>query len=127
MAIEFNGKKNLSEVRIGKEMPNAKDVEKRENVEQQTQADNKFVKEFGEKLLTSAAAYNIPVKKAGAKIDPEFWGDTIKGLNLKDTALTEETTVGVAEIDNAFAIMDMERKMANSPFIQALNREFGIE
>lgn len=127
MAIEFNGKKNLSEVKIGKEMPSAKDVEKKENVEQQPQVDNRFVKELGEELLASAAVYNVPIRKAGTRIDHEFWGDALKGLNLKDTALAEETTVRIAEMDNAFAIMNMEQKMKNSPFMQALNREFGIE
>lgn len=127
MAIEFNGKKNLSEVRIGKELPNAKDVEKKEKVEQQPQVDNKFVKELGEELLASAAMYNVPIRKAGTRIDHEFWGDALKGLNLKDTTLAEETTVKIAQMDNTFAILNMEQKMANSPFIQALNREFGIE
>lgn len=127
MAIEFNGKRNLSEVRIGRELPNAKDVEKKEKVEQQPQVDNKFVKELGEELLASAAVYNVPVKKAGTKIDHEFWGDALKGLNLKDTELAEETTAKVAAMGNTFAILDMEQKMAKSPFMQALNREFGIE
>ena len=127
MAIEFNGKKNLSEVRIGKEMPSAKDVEKKEKVEQQPQVDNRFVKELGEELLASAAMYNVPIRKAGTRIDTEFWGDALKGLNLKDTTLAEETTVKIAEMDNTFAILNMEQKMANSPFMQALNREFGIE
>lgn len=127
MAIEFNGKKNLSEVRIGKELPSAKDVEKKEKVEQQPQVDNKFVKELGEELLASAAMYNVPIRKAGTRIDHEFWGDALKGLNLKDTTLAEETTVKIAQMDNTFAILNMEQKMANSPFIQALNKEFGIE
>lgn len=127
MAIEFNGKKNLSEVRIGKEMSNAKDVEKKEKVEQQPQVDNKFVKELGEELLSSAVMYNVPIRKAGTRIDHEFWGDALKGLNLKDTTLAEETTAKIAQMDNTFAILNMEQKMANSPFIQALNREFGIE
>ena len=127
MAIEFNGKKNLSEVRIGKEMPKAKDVEKQEKVEKEPQVDNRFVKELGEELLASAAMYNVPIRKAGTRIDPEFWGDALKGLNLKDTTLAEETTAKIAEMDNSFAIMNMEQKMANSPFMQALNREFGIE
>lgn len=127
MAIEFNGKKNLSEVRIGKEMSSTKDVEKKEKVEQQPQVDNKFVKELGEELLSSAVMYNVPIRKAGTRIDHEFWGDALKGLNLKDTTLAEETTVKIAQMDNTFAILNMEQKMANSPFIQALNREFGIE
>ena len=127
MAIEFNGKKNLSEVKIGKELPSSKNVEKQEKAEQQPQIDNKFIKEFGEELLASTAAYNVPVKKAGIKIDRDFWGDALDGLNLKDTELTEETSSKIAKMDNTFAIMDMERKMANSPFIQALNKEFGIE
>lgn len=127
MAIEFNGKKNLSEVRIGKEMSSAKDVEKKEKVEQQPQVDNKFVKELGEELLSSAVMYNVPIRKAGTRIDHEFWGDALKGLNLKDTTLAEETTAKIAQMDNTFAILNMEQKMANSPFIQALNREFGIE
>lgn len=128
MAIEFNGKKNLSEVRIGKEMPKAKDVEKQEKAEVQVQNDNKFVKELGEELLASAAMYNVPLKKAsGIKIDREFWGDALKDLNLKDTELTEETSAQIAKMDNTFAILDMEQKMAKSPFMKALNKEFGIE
>lgn len=130
MAIEFNGKGNVNNFRIGKEVPGAKDVQKEEKVEEQKQvADNKFVKDLGEDLLTStaASAYGINfVKPAGVKIDKAFWGDALKGLNLKDTAVSEDTTKGLADIDNTFAILDMERKMASSPFIQALNKEFGI-
>ena len=127
MAIEFNGKKNVGDVRIGKELPKAKDLAREEKVAEQTQLDNKFVKEFGDELLASVAAVNVPVRKSGVGIDNAFWGDALKGLNLKDTTLAEETTVKIAEMDNTFAILNMEQKMANSPFMQALNREFGIE
>jgi len=126
MAIEFNGKRNVGNVRIGNEVPKHKEVAKEEKVVEQ-QVDNKFVKELGEELLASAAVINVPVKKvAGEKIDHEFWGDALKGLNLKDTAISEETTKQIARMDETFAMIDMERKMANSPFMQALNKEFGI-
>ena len=128
MAIEFNGKGKVNNLRIGKEMPNSKDVQKEEKVTGQV-VDNKFVKDLGEDLLTqnAASAYGINfTKPAGTKIDKDFWGDALKGLNLKDTAISAATTDGIAELDNNFAIIDMERKMASSPFIQALNKEFGI-
>ncbi len=129
MAIEFNGKGNVNNFRIGKELPNSKDVQKEEKVLEQKQiADNKFIKDLGEDLLTSAAsAYGINfTKSAGTKIDKNFWGDTLNGLNLKDTAISAATTEGIVGLDNEFAIIDMENKMASSPFIQALNKEFGI-
>ena len=130
MAIEFNGKGNVNNFRIGKELPNTKDVQKEEKVAEQKQInDNKFVKDFGEELLTSttASAYGINfTKSTGTKIDKDFWGDALNVLKLKDTAVSRETTKGIADIDNTFAIMDMERKMASSPFIKALNKEFGI-
>ena len=126
MAIEFNRRKNVGEVRIGNELPKAKDLAK-EEVKEQVQIDNKFVKEFGDELLASVAAVNVPVKKSGVKIDKDFWGDALNGLNLKDTTLAKETTERIERMDNTFAILDMEQKMAKSPFIQALNREFGIE
>ena len=128
MAIEFNGKGKVNNLRIGKELPNSKDVQKEEKVTEQV-VDNKFVKDLGEDLLTqnAASAYGINfTKPAGTKIDKDFWGDALKGLNLKDTAISAATTDGIAELDNNFAIIDMERKMASSPFIQALNKEFGI-
>ncbi len=128
MAIEFNGKGKVNNFRIGKEMP--KDVQKEEKVAEQTQVvDNKFVKDLGEDLLTStaASAYGINfTKTAGTKIDKDFWGDAIKGLNLKDIAVSDNTINDIAELDNAFLMFDMERKMASSPFIKALNEEFGI-
>ena len=130
MAIEFNGKGKLNDIRIGKELANAKDTAKEEKVaEQKPIIDNKFVKEVGEDLLTAnlANAYGVKINKgAGEKIDKDFWGDALKGLNLKDTALSAETTKVIGEIDNTFAMIDMENKMAKSPFIQALNKEFGI-
>ncbi len=128
MAIEFNGKGKVNNLRIGKEMPNSKDVQKEEKVTEQV-VDNKFVKDLGEDLLTqtAASAYGINfAKPAGTKIDKAFWGDALKGLNLKDTAISAATTDGIAELDNNFAMIDMERKMASSPFIQALNKEFEI-
>ena len=128
MAIEFNRKGKVNNLRIGKEMPNSKDVQKEEKVTEQV-VDNKFVKDLGEDLLTqtAASAYGINfAKPAGTKIDKAFWGDALKGLNLKDTAISAATTDGIAELDNNFAMIDMERKMASSPFIQALNKEFEI-
>lgn len=130
MAIEFNGKGKLNDLRIGKELANGKELAKEEKVaEQKPIIDNKFVKDIGEDLLTAnlANAYGVKINKnAGEKIDRNFWGDALKGLKLKDTALSTETTNVINEIDNAFAIIDMENKMANSPFMQALNKEFGI-
>ena len=130
MAIEFNGKRNVNNLRIGKELPNSKEVQKEEKVVEQKQVnDNKFVKDLGEDLLTSttASAYGINfAKPTGTKIDKAFWRDALNGLKLKDTAVSKETTEGIADIDNTFAMMDMERKMASSPFIQALNKEFNI-
>ena len=130
MAIEFNGKGNVNNFRIGKEVPNSKDVQKEEKVVEQKQvSDNKFVKDLGEDLLTSttASAYGINfAKPAGTKIDRAFWGDALNGLKLKDTTVSVATTDGIAELDNTFAFIDMERKMASSPFIQALNKEFNI-
>lgn len=130
MAIEFNGKGKLNDFRIGKDVAKSKDVAKEEKVVEQKQViDNKFVKEVGADLLTAnlANAYGVKINKvAGERIDKEFWGDTLKGLNLKDTALSPETEKVIGEIDNTFAILDMERKMANSPFMKALNKEFGI-
>ena len=128
MAIEFNGKGKVNNLRIGKEMPNSKDVQKEEKVTKQV-VDNKFVKDLGEDLLTqtAASAYGINfAKPTGTKIDKAFWGDALKGLNLKDTAISAATTDGIAELDNNFAMIDMERKMASSPFIKALNKEFEI-
>ncbi len=128
MAIEFNGKGKVNNLRIGKELPNSKDVQKEEKVTEQV-VDNKFVKDLGEDLLTqnAASAYGINfAKPGGTKIDKDFWGETLKGLNLKDTAISATTTEGIAELDNNFAMIDMERKMASSPFIQALNKEFKI-
>lgn len=131
MAIEFNGRKgNVENLRIGKDAQNAKNVQKEEQIVEQKQvADNKFVKELGADLLTStaASAYGINfTKTAGTKIDKEFWGDALNGLKLKDTAIAEDTTKGIAELGTTFAMLDMEAKMAKSPFIQALNKEFGI-
>ncbi len=131
MAIEFNGRKgNVENFRIGKELPNAKETAKEEKaVEQKQVADNKFVKELGEDLLTStaASAYGIKLNKvAGEKIDKEFWGDALDGLKLKDTALAKDTTKCIAELGTVFAMVDMENKMATSPFMKALNKEFGI-
>ena len=130
MAIEFNGKGNVNNFRIGKDMPGSKDVQKEEKVVEQKQvSDNKFVKDLGEDLLTTtaASAYGINfAKPTGTKIDKAFWGDALKGLNLKDTAISTATTEGIVDLDNEFAMIDMERKMASSPFIQALNEEFGI-
>ena len=130
MAIEFNGKRNVNNFKIGKEMPNSKDVQKEEKVtEQQQVVDNKFVKDLGENLLTqnAASAYGINfAKPTGTKIDKDFWGDALKDLDLKDTAISAATTEGIVDLDNTFAIIDMERKMASSPFIQALNKEFEI-
>ena len=130
MAIEFNGKGNVNNFRIGKDVENAKDVVREKKVqEQKPVVDNKFVKEVGEELLTTnfATAYGVKINKpAGEKIDKDFWGDALKGLNLKDTTITKDTVKGVNELENVFAIADMENKMAKSPFIQALNKEFGI-
>ena len=130
MAIEFNGKRNVNNLRIGKELPNSKEVQKEEKVVEQKQVnDNKFVKDLGEDLLTSttASAYGINfAKPTGTKIHKAFWGDALNGLKLKDTAVSKGTTEGIADIGNTFAMMDMERKMASSPFIQALNKEFNI-
>lgn len=130
MAIEFNGKGNVNNFKIGKELPNAKKAVEEEKVaEQQKVVDNKFVKELGEELLTSTAAtaFGVKINKpAGTKIDKEFWGDALNGLKLKDTALAQDTTKGIAELGNVFAMVDMENKMATSPFIKALNKEFGI-
>ena len=131
MAIEFNGKgKNVNNLRVNKDVENSKEVAREEKVaEQQSIIDNKFVKEVGEELLTSnlASAYGVKLSKpAGEKIDKDFWGDALNGLNLKDTAVAQETVKGIASLGNAFAINDMEQKMAKSPFIQALNKEFGI-
>lgn len=130
MAIEFNGKGSVNNFRIGKDMPGSKDVQKEEKVAEQKQlSDNKFVKDLGENLLTStaASAYGINfAKPAGTKIDKAFWGDALKGLKLKDTEISKATTEGIAGLDNEFAMLDMENKMASSPFMQALNEEFGI-
>ncbi len=130
MAIEFNGKRNVNHFGIGKDVSGSKNVQKEEKAaEQKSVSDNKFVKDLGEDLLTSttASAYGINfTKTAGTKIDNAFWGDALKGLKLKDTTLSPATTEGIAELDNEFAMIDMERKMASSPFIQALNEEFGI-
>ena len=127
MAIEFNGKGKVNNFgRI--ELP--KDLQKEENVAEQPQiVDNKFVKDLGEDLLTSTAAnvYGINFTKAsGIKIDKDFWGDALDGLKLKDTVLSDNTTKEIAELDNAFLMFDMERQIAKSPFMQALNDEFGI-
>lgn len=131
MAIEFNGRKgNVENLRIGKELPNAKEAAKEEKVAEQKQVvDNKFVKELGEDLLTStaASAYGVKLNKtAGEKIDKAFWGDALNGLKLKDTALAQDTTKGIKELGAVFAMVDMENKMASSPFMKALNKEFGI-
>lgn len=130
MAIEFNGKGKLNDLRIGKELANGKELAKEEKVaEQKPIIDNKFVKDIGEDLLTAnlANAYGVKINKtAGEKIDKDFWGDALNGLKLKDTALSSETTQVINEIDNTFAMIDMENKMANSPFMQALNKEFGV-
>ena len=130
MAIEFNGKGNVNNFRIAKDVEASKEVVREEKVaEQKPVVDNKFVKEVGEELLTSnmASVYGVKVNRgAGEKIDRDFWGDALNGLNLKDTTVAQETVKGVATLGNAFAIADMEQKMAKSPFIQALNREFGI-
>ena len=40
MAIEFNNRKNVGDVRIGNEMPKAKDLAKEEKVNEQPQIDN---------------------------------------------------------------------------------------
>ena len=127
MAIEFNRRKNVGDVRIGNELPKAKELAKEEKVQEQVQVDNKFVKELGDELLASVATVNVPARKTGVKLDKDFWGDALEGLNLKDTALSADTTDRIAGLDKAFAILDMEQKMAKSPFIQALNKEFGIE
>ncbi len=130
MAIEFNGKGKLNNFRIGKDVENTKENIREEKVtEQKPVIDNKFVKEVGEELLTSKMAnvYGIKINKiTGEKIDKDFWGDALNGLNLKETVVAKETVKGVVELDNAFAIADMEEKMAKSSFIQALNKEFGI-
>ncbi|MBQ8167795.1 hypothetical protein IJZ97_00040 [bacterium] len=130
MAIEFNGKGNVNNFKIGKNLEKAKDVVREENVtEEKPVVDNKFVKEVGEKLLTAnfANTYGIKINKpAGEKIDKDFWGDALNDLNLKDTTIAQGTVKGIAELGTAFAIADMENKMAKSPFIQALNKEFGI-
>ncbi len=130
MAVEFNGKRNVNNFKIGNEVPSKKDVQNEEKVQEQKQTfDNKFVKDLGEELLTStaASAYGINfTKPAGTKIDKAFWGDALRGLNVKDTAVSADTVSGIADIDNTFAIIDMENKMASSPFMKALNEEFGI-
>lgn len=130
MAIEFNGKGKINNFAIGKDLPKSKDVEKEEKVEQEQQVfDNKFVKELGEELLTAnvASAFGANFNKVeGIKIDKDFWGDAIKGLNLKDTAISADTSAKIAQLDNAFAVIDMENKMAQSPFMKALNKEFDI-
>lgn len=131
MAVEFNGKGNVNNFKIGKDVPKSESVKREEQViEQEQSVDNKFVKELGRDLLNANIAnlYGANfTKQAGEKIDREFWGEALKGLNLKETAINSETTRGIAEIDRNFAIIDMEEKMAKSPFIQALNKEFGID
>ena len=129
MAIEFNGKGKVNDFRIGKELHGSKEAAAEEKVvEQKVEVDNKFVKELGDELLTANAAAFVKVEKPqGEKIDRDFWGDALKGLNLKETEISQETAKGIADIDNVFAIADMERKMAASPFMKALNKEFGIE
>ena len=129
MAIEFNGKGKVNDFRIGKDFKGAKEVAPEEKaVEQKSVVDNKFVKELGDELLTANAAAFVKVEKhQGEKIDKDFWGEALKGLNLKDTEIAQETAKGIADIDNVFAVADMERKMAASPFMKALNKEFGIE
>lgn len=133
MAIEFNGKKDVNNLQqIGSELPKKKNVKPEEvEVEKQVEVDNKFVKELGEELLTAnmASQYGVKIEpaKQGVKIDREFWGDALDGLKLQDTVIAENTARGISNIDNRFAIIDMEQKMKNSPFMKALNKEFGIE
>ena len=132
MAIEFNGKKDVQNLQqIGSELPAKKKVKAEETeTEKQVEIDNRFVKELGEELLTANLASQYGVKfgsRQGTKIDKEFWGDALDGLNLKDTAIAANTEKGIHNIINEFAIMDMEQKMKNSPFMKALNKEFGIE
>ena len=133
MAIEFNGKKDVNNLQqIGSELPQKKNLKPEEvEVEKQVEIDNKFVKEFGDELLTANLAnqygVKITAKQTETKIDKDFWGDTLDGLNLKDTAIAENTHKGINNIANQFAILDMEQKMTNSPFMKALNKEFGIE
>ena len=129
MAIEFNKAGKLNEIKVGNDLAGSKKAEKEEKALEQEQVfDNKFVKEIGEDLLTAnvASAYGVKLNKVGgAKIDKEFWGDAIKDLNLKDTTLSEDTTDGIAGLSTTFAMLDMQNKMEQSPFIKALNKEFG--
>lgn len=125
MAIEFNGKK-VNNFRLGSELPKSKEVQKEEKaVEEKKVADNKFVKELGDDLLTSIRPYEVRISQ-GISIDKSFWGDALKGLKLKETSLTKSTEKGIAELGNVFAAMDMEDKMAKSPFMKALNKEFDL-
>ncbi len=125
MAIEFNGKK-VNNFRLGNELPKSKEVQKEEKaVEEKKIADNKFVKELGDDLLTSVRPYEVRISQ-GISIDKSFWGDALKGLKLKETSLTKSTEKGIAELGNVFAAMDMEDKMAKSPFMKALNKEFDL-
>lgn len=130
MAIEFNKAGKLNDIKIGKDLANSKQAQKEEKVEEQvTVFDNKFVKEVGEDLLTANLAniYGVKINKnEGEKIDPEFWGDALDGLNLKDTALSPNTKMGIGDLDNTFAMIDMQNKMEQSPFMKALNKEFEI-
>ena len=129
MAIEFNGKRNVENFKIGGELPKQKEAVKQEQVaEKQVILDNKFVKELGEDLLTAnvASALGVSINKSGTQIDKEFWGDALNGLQLKDITLAKDTTKGIKEMDNVFALIDMENKMAQSPFMKALNKEFDI-
>ena len=130
MAIEFNGKGNVNNFKIGKELPNAREINKEEKItEQKAVVDNKFVKELGEDLLTAntASAYGVKFNQiGGTRIDKEFWGDALNGLKLKDTAISQETTRGITDLGMTFAQIDMANKMAQSPFMKALNKEFGI-
>lgn len=125
MAIDFNGKK-VNNFRLGNELPKSKEVQKEEKaVEEKKIADNKFVKELGDDLLTSVRPYEVRISQ-GISIDKSFWGDALKGLKLKETSLTKSTEKGIAELGNVFAAMDMEDKMAKSPFMKALNKEFDL-
>ena len=63
MAIEFNGKRNVNNFKIGKEMPNSKDVQKEEKVtEQQQVVDNKFVPKM-QQVLTALILQNQQAQK----------------------------------------------------------------
>ena len=125
MAVEFNGKK-VNNFRVGNELHKAKEVRKEEKaVEEKAISDNRFVKELGDELLTAVRPYEVKVSQ-GISIDKGFWGDALKDLKLKETSVTKSTEKGIAELGNVFAVIDMENKMAKSPFMKVLNNEFGL-